>query len=210
MLIALDIDGTIMNSDSFVYKILNYFPKKMVGISKNSSQLFDKNKTYKKTALNKILRCLNPNSFYAMNDAVCTINHFAKNNVVVLLSSRPSNLKCIKYLTSCNIKDSKIKPDLVFLGVKNKEQFCKENKVDIFIDNNMTTCLAVAKNSNAKSICYNPAISESKCNVSIANTWDQLYYQIDEIAKEKPCSEQNKQNIINSIIENHFGSFERE
>ena len=210
MIIALDIDGTIMDSDSLVYKMLNIFPKKMFGINKNSSQLFDANKTYKKTALNKIFRCLNPDSFYIIDNAIDVINYFAKNNVVVLLSSRPSNLKCIKYLTSHNIHNSKIASDVVLLGVKNKEQFCQENKVDVFIDNNITTCCAVAQKSKTISICYSPKIDQTKEGIILANTWQQLYFELNEISKEKGFLTQNKQNIINSIVENYSDGKQRE
>jgi len=199
MIIALDIDGTIINSNSLVYKILNSYPKKFLGINKKSSTLFDTNKEYKKTPLNKLFRFLNPEYYYSINDAINVINYFAKNNVVILLSSRPANLKCIQYLTNQNISDSKICSDLVFLGVKNKEHFCRENNVDVLIDNNILTCIAVANHSNTKSICFNPNIEQSSSGVMIVRTWLQLGTELNSLSKQATKTKASKQEIIDTL-----------
>ena len=158
MIIGIDIDGTILNSDSKIYKLLNRFSHKIFGTGKNKSKIIDTSKVYKPTKFNKIFSCLKPKNFYKIDNAIDIINKWNKDNLIILISSRPSNMKSVVHLTTENLKDLGLKSDLVVLGVRDKAAFCRKYDIDYFIDNNIRTCEKIARDSSTQSICINSNI----------------------------------------------------
>lgn len=206
MIIAIDIDNTCIKSKSWVHKVINIKPD-LISFGRKRPYKLNKNKKANPTVLNKFLGVLNNKKYYAVKDAVEVINKLGKNNIIYLLSSRPSWLKSVKELTIQNIKSSGINCDAIFLNCSNKDEFCQNYHVDMFIDNSFSQCSAVANNSETKTLCIvknckNDIINGVKCmqNWQNVNSYAQLV-SLQAIENKSYLSEEYKQKLKNQFTE---------
>ncbi len=209
MIIAIDIDNTCIKSKSWVHKVINIKPD-LISFGRKKTYKLNKNKKANPTVLNKFLGVLNNKKYYAVKDAVEVINKLGKNNIIYLLSSRPSWLKSVKELTIQNIKSSGINCDAIFLNCSNKDEFCQNYHVDMFIDNSFSQCSAVANNSETKTLCIvknckNDIINGVKC----MQNWQNVYsyaqlVSLQAIENKSYLSEEYKQKLKNQFAEYNF------
>lgn len=217
MIIGLDLDGTIVNNKSLTYKLLNGFTHKFLGTGKSKSRIIDTTKRYKKTTFNRLFSCLKPKKFYTLGNSTRIINEWHKNNIIIIISSRPSKMKSVLHLTQENINRLGIKADLVVLGVKDKAEFCRKYDIDYFIDNNIITCENISKNSNTQSICLNPNVYQSGYYSKVVSSWQEAYDFVEQKEEEladymfryrmtpmhlKSSLEDRVKNIIKNSIDN--------
>ena len=183
---------------------------KLFGTGKNKSKILDTSKRYKATHLNKIFSCLKPKNYFKVDEAVSSINEWHKDNLIILISSRPS-MKSVVHLTTENIRTLGIKADLVVIGVRDKAEFCRKYDMDYFIDNNIHTCESIAKNSNTHSICVNKDVYTLGYYSHVCYDWNEVVNYIQERENDrftcknhKPLEERVKYIIKNSISQSGF------
>lgn len=136
--IGIDLDKTLFNCNSFIYKILsniNYHKEKNHSYYEVPSQGI-----YKCSFMNKIFKYLNPSKYYAFPKAIETINSLHDQGYsIYFVSSRP-NMKAVVYLTYEWLKNHNVKYDKLVLGCKNKPVYAKNEGINYFIDDLKFTC----------------------------------------------------------------------
>ena len=187
MRIAIDIDKTIFDCNSFLYKFVNTYL---------INQDLEKDLKYKEINandydvdsskfLNKVSRIHNPYFYNVEEGAPGTIKQWLnEGHEVILLSSRPSSKSLVIVLIKC-LNKFEIQYSKLIISCNNKAVYCKENGVDILIDDSPYICQN-AKKMGVTAILYenNKKLGNRYYDVSgleIAKSWQQL----SDIIKKK-------------------------
>lgn len=187
MRIAIDIDKTIFDCNSFLYKFVNTYL---------INQDVTKDLRYKEIDLNdydiscskfinKISRIHNPCFYSVEENAPKTIQEWLKDgHEIILLSSRPASKSLVIVLLKC-LKRFNVPFSKLIISCNNKAIYCKENNIDLLIDDSAYIC------QNAKKIGVSPILYENNKKLGnreydvrgleIAKSWDQL----SDIVKKK-------------------------
>lgn len=184
-IIAIDLDRTIIDNRSIVYKLLNIGvgSHKFISAVRNASQkhraeIFDKDKVYKKSFINSLIGFMNPKKYTEVKDAVKYINKLYNQFDIFLVTSRPINSEFHRYLLSENIKNLGLKVDFVIANCADKGEFCRKLNADFLIDNCINYCVAADENGVTKAICFNDKhIGEHKKVLHLGN-WESIYEYI--------------------------------
>ena len=177
MKIAIDIDQTIFECDSFLYKIINFIMPGQSEFKKLKYKSIDEDDVSTERLINKISRIHNP-KFYSINEnANVVVNRlYNDNHEIILLSSRPASRALCNVLMAC-IKKYDIKFNQIIVECNNKSAFCKENGIDVIIDNSADTCDKCSKNG-IFSICYiqdeEKAERYRSASFKVAKSWDEI------------------------------------
>ena len=154
MNIGFDIDDTITNSSEvFVKYAIEYNRMKKINYSIRKNEMDqtlafgwnDNNKIeFKKLFLEKILMESTPNE-----DVINVINYLKNNHHTIFLITARSDYEIsnIYELTEKWLLKNKIKYDKLFANSKDKLSICKENNIDIYVDDNFDICNNIFKNS---------------------------------------------------------------
>lgn len=218
MIIAIDLDNTCITSDMWLYKLLNINPdagpiRRVNPFKVNRADINNQ------TRLNKFISLLSPKNYYAVRGAQQVINKLYLDNTIIFLSSRPSCLKSVLHLTKKNIENAGLMYDAIFLNCSNKDKFCKDFNVDIFIDNSLKQCKSVDAKSSAKTICYNPKLKDNTKvdSVYCINNWRDIYnccnMLVARLVEGKNYLSQEfinmaRQNFANNIKEKIYNVFD--
>ena len=74
-----------------------------------------------------------------------TINKLAKDNNIILITARfDDNTKKAEKVTKKWLEKNEIKYNKLFMGHLDKRKIAQENQIDIFIDDNFSTCKEIA------------------------------------------------------------------
>ena len=183
MKIAIDIDQTLLECDSILYKIFNKFGSKQDKNKKLKYKDVEEEIISEQTLLNCISKIHNHNYYKIMEDASDIIKKWkAEGHEIILLSSRPSYKSLVNTLLLC-VKKFDIKFDKITIGCNNKVLFCLEKKVDVLIDNCLDICkLCCEKGVN--SIWYNKEEENVWYRkVNNASSWKEIDCKVTEISK---------------------------
>jgi len=142
MKIAIDIDKTIFNCSSFLYKIINTYL---------INQNIDKELKYKVIEedeydyyINKFIKLMsrmhNPGFYKVEEDAVNIMKKWIDNkHEIILLSSRPSTRSLVGALLTC-LKKYDVPFTKVVVACNNKAVYCGMDKIDVLIDDSHYIC----------------------------------------------------------------------
>ena len=177
MRIAVDIDKTLLDCNSILYKIANFLlPSQSSNAKLKYKKIEEKNKS-RKSFLSRISKIHNHKFYYINENAKETIEEwYGKGYEIILLSSRPASRALANALLLC-INKFDIHFSQVVAACNNKTSFCKENKIDVIVDNSLDICKKCSADG-IKSIFYinnkKKAQRYRKETFSVASTWDEI------------------------------------
>lgn len=97
---------------------------------------------------------------------------------VVVLTSRPG-VAPVKYLTEWSLDKHGIPYHILVLNCQNKADYCRENDVDVLIDDNEVTCQKVAsKNPEMLVVHFAESKEEQPSTYQTSNNWSDIYDKI--------------------------------
>ena len=200
MNIGFDIDDTITNSSEvFVKYAIEYNRMKKINYSIRKNEMDqtlafgwnDNNKIeFKKLFLEKILMESTPNE-----DVINVINYLKNNHHTIFLITARSDYEIsnIYELTEKWLLKNKIKYDKLFVNSKDKLSICKENNIDIYVDDNFDICNNIFKNSKIDVIIYTTKYNENiKTKFKRVFNWHQILLYIKKVEKEKKVKREIK------------------
>jgi len=194
MKIAIDIDKTIFNCNTVLYKLINTYL---------INQDLNKKLKYKVVDLdeyslyiNKIIKFFskmhNPDFYVIEKEASDTIKKWIdKGDEIILLSSRPSAKSLVGALLIC-LKKYEVPFTQVVVSCNNKASYCKKENIDVLIDDSHYICNN-AKQIGIESIWYiakynnQPEKKPSIDYLKTAKSWKEIDEQLEERRKKK-CS----------------------
>ena len=106
------------------------------------------------------------------------------NEVFIITSRGEKRFKDSELLTLQYLKSNKINYTRIIFNLFDKAKICKENNIDVMIDDSVRYCIEIEK-ENIKSILYTSIVNKS-INVKIprVNNWFELKKMVDVIKKE--------------------------
>lgn len=152
MVIGVDLDDTITNSSEiFIKYAIKYNKEKSIKYKVDTSKLnqteafgWDDNdkKNFYSKYLKKILTETIPNE-----NAKNTLRkiHNNGNKIVIITARSKREIKDMEKLTKLWLDNHKIKYDKLLIDCKDKGQTCLDNKVSVFVDDNINNCVDVYK-----------------------------------------------------------------
>ena len=169
MKIAIDIDETIMDNASLIYKLANRLTlgggKKKLGSKTISAESYE---SLEVGAISKISKLHNVRKWIEVDNCSEIIRDWFNQGVeILLLSSRPSvrnlNKVLLKWLELKSVPYSQI-----VLSCTNKAEFCKENDIEVLVDNSLQNCMA-GKERGVYSVFFNKRKSSKL--IDTADSW---------------------------------------
>lgn len=141
MKIAIDIDETIMNNSSLIYRLMNRLAlgssKKKLHLKKISPDSFD---DLNVGVLNKVSKLHNVDAWVEVDNCSEIIRDWFNQGVeIILLSSRPSTKALNKVLLKW-LELKAVPYSMIVLACNNKAEYCRQNQVDVLVDNSMKNC----------------------------------------------------------------------
>lgn len=188
MRIAIDIDKTIFNCNSFLYKIINTYLINQDLNKELKYKVVDLNVStyYINNFMKKLSKMHNPD-FYSVEENASKImkKWMEEGNEIILLSSRPAAKSLVSTLLFC-LKKYDVPFTQIVVSCNNKAIYCKKDNIDLLIDDSHFICLN-AKKIGVESIWYIAKYKDNKDNIpnvdglKIASSWEEL----DKFIKEK-------------------------
>ena len=152
MIVGVDLDDTITNSsDIFVKYAVKYNREKGISHTINFNE-FDQKKAFgwskenqdefRLKYLKKIL-----NETTANDEAVKVLNdmHKSGNKIYIITARSDEEINGIEDITKCWLLKNGIKYAKLLINCKDKAKICLNNKVSVFIDDNIHSCFNVYK-----------------------------------------------------------------
>lgn len=171
-----EISGKSRNEDSFGLIKNRYYLEAIYGWDKETKfKFFDK---YYKNVLEECTILPNANKVIKKLKEEGDFIHF--------ITARLMNIEnCdTEKITKESLLKLNIPYDKLSLGIKDKLTFCKENKVDLLIEDSYETCKEFEENG-IKTILMTTKMNESidaGCIVRV-NNWDEIYNEICKLRK---------------------------
>lgn len=178
MNIGIDIDNTITEIQEKLNKAkINYAIKLGKSIDKKEFN-YEEQKYFLKNIQEKITDQAKPRK-----DAVEIINKLRKEGYkIIIITARCSEFHDNPYLQSKEwLEKNNIEYDKLIVNAIEKGSICKEENIDIFIDDQLDNCLAVLK-QGIKVIGIGEDFDKGKGIVTVEN-WKQIDEQIREWSK---------------------------
>ncbi len=193
MNIGFDIDDTITNSsDIFVKYAIEYNHIKKIcypiNINEKDQTLAfgwnnDNKIEFQKRYLKKILMETTPNK-----DVINTINHLKNNHHTIFLITARSDYEIpgMYELTKEWLLKNQINYDKLFVNSNDKLSICKDNDIDIFIDDNVDICNNIFENSKINVVLYTTRYNKNiETNFKRIFNWRQILLYVKKIEEEK-------------------------
>ena len=122
---------------------------------------------------------------YPLPNAVEMINKLkSEGNDIVFITARLTNIKnCdTENITKTTLKKYGIPYDKIIMNVDNKLDFCKENGVEVFIDDSFDTCKTLQENG-IKSYLMTTRMNQNIESREIERvfSWDEVYKKISNL-----------------------------
>lgn len=122
---------------------------------------------------------------YPLPNAVEMINKLkSEGNDIIFITARLTNIKnCnTENITKTTLEKYGIPYDKIILNVDNKLKFCKENGVEIFIDDSFDTCKSLQENGiKAYLMTTKMNINIETQDVERVTSWDEIYDKISNL-----------------------------
>ncbi len=139
MKIAIDLDGTILNCDSFVFKLASLFAgRQKIRHDFSHAKISPEVRDIKPFHMFKFL---DADEYYVIENSAKYINTWRKNGAeVCILSSRP-NWRVLRALTQTSLKNIGLDDvSSLVIACNDKASYCLQNSVDILIDDSPSIC----------------------------------------------------------------------
>ena len=177
MKIAIDLDKTLIDCDSFIYWVANKFFSKPSEKNLKFNLIFTGNEGSDgliSKFLSKFSKMGKPESYFQIPNAIDVVNSWYDKGIeIYILSSRP-NFSSLNYALHQYFLKMNLKYSAMIVNCNNKASFCERFNIDLLIDNSPSICLD-AMNIGVDVICLNDAIFDEKFkNMIFANNWKQL------------------------------------
>lgn len=122
---------------------------------------------------------------YPLPNAVEKINKLKEEgNDIIFITARLTNVKnCdTENITKTTLEKYEIPYDRLIMNVDNKLEYCKEHKVEIFIDDSFETCKSLQENG-IKSYLMTTRMNRNieSGNVERVTSWDEVYEKISNL-----------------------------
>ena len=208
MKIAIDLDETLLTSNSVLYKVLTKIqtPSKV-----NSKLKFKPVARYGEVNVGWrkfLLSIFNPQKYYEIKDAISTINKLKEEgNQIILLTSRPHGFKPMRNLTLQWLEQNNVNYDTLVFGCVNKAMFCQVFNVDAIVDDKTKTCI----NSSLLGVNAINILKDSKAtdaikqkykdnpNYYVAHSWKSIYLLIQMIRLKNIRVPEDQKTILRNI-----------
>ncbi len=182
MVIAIDIDNTILKCKSKLYKIISELeklpfikvPGKEIKIENQNDRKFSKRNR-------KILGKLgNIDEYEEIEGSINALNELSRQgHKIVFLSSRP-NIRFFNEIILEWFQNNKVDYDFLLINCKDKAKFCKEHGVGLLIDDSLSNCERATKmgintiwlNSNEKEKMPQKFTNNKK--IHLAKNWKEI------------------------------------
>ena len=181
--IAIDLDKTLIDCDSFIYWIANKYFSDAISEKELHYCFVEENYVGNNGLISKLLarfsKMANSNSYKQIKNSISVVNSWYEKGIkIYILSSRPNfaslNLALKQFFVKSNLKYNGM-----VVNCNNKSKFCEKFDIDLLIDNSPLICLD-ANIRGIRSICLNNKINTDKFkNIIFADSWN----SIDNIVK---------------------------
>ncbi len=107
----------------------------------------------------------------------------ADGNKIFIITSRSEN-HCKDVYSVCEnwLNKHEIKFDKLEIGWHDKTEPCKNNKIDIFIDDNLEVCNNIRKNLNIPILLFDSVYNKNDETFNRVFEWKEVYNEIKKIA----------------------------
>ena len=142
MIIAIDIDKTIVDCRSMVYQVASKLEKTLPKMPKKPKFLSKDDMGKYRNLFGKIG---DPKYYDPVENCIDVINDFSKEgNAVVLLSSRP-NMRTFNNVILTWLEGHKLNYNFVVVNCADKAKFCEQHGINVLIDDSVKHCIKTNK-----------------------------------------------------------------
>lgn len=187
MRIGIDLDDTITKTDEILFKyakIYNKEEKILFNINReewNLTKAFGWNEENIKGFFSKYLKSIYEEAEIKEN-AKERINKLKDdgNEIIVITARDTKSLKEVHEVCENWLISNKINVDKIVVDGEDKAQKCLENKIDIFIDDNICNCENVYNNLKIPVLLMNSRYNKDYQNPKIKRVynWNEIYNEI--------------------------------
>ena len=187
MRIGIDLDDTITKTDEILFKyakIYNEEEKILFNINReewNLTKAFGWNEENIKEFFSKYLKSIYEKAEIKEN-AKEKINALKNdgNKIIIITARDTKSLKEVHEVCKDWLINNKINVDKIVVDGENKAQKCLENKIDIFIDDNICNCENVYNNLKIPVLLMNGRYNKDYQNPKIKRVynWNEIYNEI--------------------------------
>lgn len=187
MRIGIDLDDTITKTDEILFKyakIYNKEEKILFNINReewNLTKAFGWNEENIKEFFSKYLKSIYEEAEIKEN-AKERINKLKDdgNEIIIITARDTKSLKEVHEVCEDWLINNKINVDKIVVDGEDKAQKCLENKIDIFIDDNICNCENVYNNLKIPVLLMNGRYNKDYQNPKIKRVynWNEIYNEI--------------------------------
>ena len=187
MRIGIDLDDTITKTDEILFKyakIYNEEEKILFNINReewNLTKAFGWNEENIKEFFSKYLKSIYEEAEIKEN-AKERINKLKDdgNEIIIITARDTKSLKEVHEVCEDWLINNKINVDKIVVDGEDKAQKCLENKIDIFIDDNICNCENVYNNLKIPVLLMNGRYNKDYQNPKIKRVynWNEIYNEI--------------------------------
>lgn len=187
MKIGIDLDDTITKTDEILFKyakIYNEEEKILFNINReewNLTKAFGWNEENIKEFFSKYLKSIYEEAEIKEN-AKERINKLKDdgNEIIIITARDTKSLKEVHKVCKDWLINNKINVDKIVVDGEDKAQKCLENKIDIFIDDNICNCENVYNNLKIPVLLMNGRYNKDYQNPKIKRVynWNEIYNEI--------------------------------
>ncbi len=187
MRIGIDLDDTITKTDEILFKyakIYNEEEKILFNINReewNLTKAFGWNEENIKEFFSKYLKSIYEEAEIKEN-AKERINKLKDdgNEIIIITARDTKSLKEVHKVCKDWLINNKINVDKIVVDGEDKAQKCLENKIDIFIDDNICNCENVYNNLKIPVLLMNGRYNKDYQNPKIKRVynWNEIYNEI--------------------------------
>ncbi len=187
MRIGIDLDDTITKTDEILFKyakIYNEEEKILFNINReewNLTKAFGWNEENIKEFFSKYLKSIYEEAEIKEN-AKERINKLKDdgNEIIIITARDTKSLKQVHKVCKDWLINNKINVDKIVVDGEDKAQKCLENKIDIFIDDNICNCENVYNNLKIPVLLMNGRYNKDYQNPKIKRVynWNEIYNEI--------------------------------
>ena len=187
MRIGIDLDDTITKTDEILFKyakIYNEEEKILFNINReewNLTKAFGWNEENIKEFFSKYLKSIYEKAEIKEN-AKEKINALKNdgNKIIIITARDTKSLNEVHEVCKDWLINNKVNVDKIVVDGEDKAQKCLENKIDIFIDDNVYNCESVYKNLKIPVLLMNSRYNKEYQNPNIKRVynWNEIYNEI--------------------------------
>ena len=197
MIIAIDIDKTIVDCRSMVYQVATKLEKALPKMPKKSKFLSKENVSKYRNLFGKIG---DPKYYDPVENCIDVINDFSKEgNTVVLLSSRP-NMCTFNNVILTWLEEHKLNYNFVVVNCADKAKFCEYHGINVLIDDSVRHCIKTNK-KGIPTVLFDPKDKYGKDRKEFEEEQELSDYLTGESEKFESL-DYNQRNVKESISGN--------